>query len=64
MDFHIFTTNNQGRDDQSPLQLISAELLAHYRRIESEYVKLQRAACMRRRRGSDNTRTISPKPAP
>jgi hypothetical protein len=40
------------------------EVLAHYQRVEAEHVKLQRAMCARRRRGSGSTRTISPKPAP
>lgn len=38
---HIMTTNSRGQDDQSPLQLISAELLEHYQRCEAELLALK-----------------------
>lgn len=41
MDFHILTTHTARRDDTSPLQLISAELLAHYRNMERIAMKYQ-----------------------
>jgi hypothetical protein len=64
MDFHVLSTHSSGRSDDSPLQLISVELLAYYRRIEAEYLRLREPRYLRRRRGSDNTRTVSRNPAP
>lgn len=34
MDFHVLSTHGRNADDTSPLQLISAEQLAHYQAME------------------------------
>lgn len=38
---HIMTTQGRDEQDQSPLQLISAELLAHYKRCEAELAAIK-----------------------
>lgn len=53
MDFHAFTSQGSGHictvhcqpDDKSPLQIISAEQLAYYQRIERAYLELERGLC-------------------
>jgi hypothetical protein len=60
MDFHVLSTHSSGRSDDSPLQFISEEKLAYYRRIEAEYLRLQEPLYLRRRRGEDATRVTSP----
>lgn len=39
MDFHVLTTH-RGVDDETPLQLISAEQLAYYQQVEAAYLGL------------------------
>lgn len=60
----VISTHSNGKKDDTPLQLISADMLAHYRRIEAEHAKLMVAGCAQRRRGSDSTRMIIRNPSP
>jgi hypothetical protein len=59
MDFHVFTTH-QRRDDSTPLQLISAELLAYYRSLEASALRAQRWV---KRRGGEDTRCVQARQA-
>lgn len=39
MEFHVFTTH-RGPVDETPLQMISAQQLAYYQRMEAAYLGL------------------------
>jgi hypothetical protein len=40
MDFHILSTHQRNSDDATPLQMVSAEQVAYWQRIETEYLRL------------------------
>jgi len=40
MDFHILSTHQRGSDDDTPLQMVSAEQVAYWQRIEANYADL------------------------
>jgi hypothetical protein len=40
MDFHILSTHQRNSDDDTPLQMVSAEQVAYWQRIEAEYLRL------------------------
>ena len=37
---HVFTTHQAGKDDGSPLHLVSAEQVAYWKQIEVDYIAL------------------------
>lgn len=53
----IFETHRLHEKDQSPLQLVSAEQLAYYRRIEADYFTI--ASIISASPASANTEVVS-----